>query len=148
MAKRETRAAKPARIRATGGCLCGAVKYEVKGELRPVWNCHCGQCRKFHGHFGAYTNAKNKDITIVGRTNLKWYVSSKVARRGFCGKCGSSLFWQRFKGDGISIAAGTIDVPTRLKTVGHIFVDHVGDYYKITDRLERFPGTMSGASGN
>jgi hypothetical protein len=132
MAKRETRAAKPARIRATGGCLCGAVKYEVKGELRPVWNCHCGQCRKFHGHFGAYTNTKNKDITIVGRTNLKWYVSSKVARRGFCGKCGSSLFWQRFKGDGISIAA----------------TEHSGDYYKIADRLDRFPGTMSGAAAN
>ena len=107
MAKRETKGGEARQDPGdTVGVLCGAVKYEVRGELRPVWNCHCGQCRKFHGHFGAYTNAKNKDITIVGRTNLKWFVSSKLARRGFCGKCGSSLFWQRFKGDGISIAAG------------------------------------------
>lgn len=132
----------PAKITAKGGCLCGAVQYEVRGDLRPVWNCHCGQCRKFHGHVGAYTNASIDDVTIVGRPYLKWYVSSKIARRGFCGKCGSSLFWQRFKGSTISIAAGTLDAPTRIKTVGHIFVDDVGDYYKINDRLDRYPGTM------
>jgi hypothetical protein len=146
MLKRETKGTKPARIRATGGCLCGAVHYEVRGELRPVWNCHCGQCRKFHGHFGAYTNAREKDVTILGRPYLKWYVSSKAARRGFCGKCGSSMFWQRFKGGTLSIAAGTLDAPTKLKTVGHIFWDHRGDYYKITDRLDRHSGTMGSAA--
>ena len=132
------------RITATGGCLCGAIHYEVRGPMRPVVNCHCGQCRKFHGHYGAYSNCRLDDLTIVGRPYLKWYNSSNLARRGFCGKCGSSLFWQPRKGNDISIAAGTIEAPTRLKTIRHIFVADIGDYYKLTDRLERLPGTMSG----
>jgi hypothetical protein len=40
-------------IRATGGCLCGAVRYEVRGPLRPVVYCHCTQCRRTSGHFSA-----------------------------------------------------------------------------------------------
>ena len=140
MAKTAGRKPAPAVV---GGCLCGAVRYEVRGPLREVVNCHCGQCRKFHGHYGAYTNAAMKDIAVTGNRHLKWYRSSSFARRGFCRKCGSSLFWQRLKGGTISIAAGTLDSPTRLKTGRHIFVADMGDYYKIADRLERLPGTMS-----
>ncbi|MGH6932613.1 MAG: GFA family protein [Dongiaceae bacterium] len=131
------------KVTATGGCLCGAVHYEVRGPMREVVNCHCGQCRKFHGHFGAYSNCELDDLTVVGRPYLKWYNSSNFARRGFCGKCGSSLFWQRRKGNSISIAAGSLERPTRLKTIRHIFVADMGDYYKLTDRLEKLPGTMS-----
>ena len=141
---RDKKAKQGGRISATGSCLCGAVHYEVRGQMREVVNCHCGQCRKFHGHFGAYSNCKLADLTVVGRPYLKWYNSSNFARRGFCGKCGSSLFWQRRKGDGISIAAGTLDKPTRLRTIRHIFVAEMGDYYKLSDRLEKLPGTMRG----
>ena len=38
-------------VRAAGGCECGAVRYEVRGPLREVIDCHCGQCRRTHGHF-------------------------------------------------------------------------------------------------
>ena len=41
----------------TGGCLCGGVRYRVAGRLLPVVACHCGQCRRTLGHFGAYTGA-------------------------------------------------------------------------------------------
>jgi hypothetical protein len=115
----------------------------VRGPLRPVVNCHCGQCRKFHGHYGAYSNAATKDISITGYRSLKWYRSSSFARRGFCKECGSSLFWERLRSGTISIAAGTLDAPTKLKTVSHIFVEHMGDYYKIGDKLRKVPGTMS-----
>ena len=40
---------------ATGGCLCGAVRYEVDRPLRDVVLCHCAMCRKAHGHIAAYT---------------------------------------------------------------------------------------------
>jgi hypothetical protein len=118
------------------------VRYEVRGPLRQVVNCHCGQCRKFHGHYGAYSNVATKAISITGYRNLKWYRSSSFARRGFCKECGSSLFWERLRSGTISIAAGTLDAPTRLRTIRHIFVAHMGDYYRITDKLQKLPGTM------
>ncbi len=142
-ASRATAKARERKPIAVGGCLCGAVRYEVRGPLRAVVNCHCGQCRKFHGHYAAYSNAATDNISITGYRNLKWYRSSNFARRGFCKECGSSLFWERMKSGTISIAAGTLDLPTKLKTVRHIFVADMGDYYKLADKLQKLPGTMA-----
>ncbi len=127
------------KFRATGGCLCGAVRYEVRGPLRPVVNCHCGQCRKVHGNFAAYTSAARADLVLTEDRGLKWYASSDFARRGFCGDCGASLFWERVGEARISIAAGGIDAPSGLETIRHIFTAHKGDYYEIADGLEALP---------
>jgi hypothetical protein len=56
--------------RATGGCLCGAIRYTVRGPLRGVILCHCGQCRRWHGHLGAYTSAARADVTLEGAEAL------------------------------------------------------------------------------
>jgi hypothetical protein len=129
--------------RATGGCLCGAVRYEVHGPLRPVVNCHCGQCRKVHGNVAAYTAAARADLVLTEARGLKWYQSSDSARRGFCGGCGASLFWEPAGQDRISIAAGGLDAPSRLATVSNIFTAHKGDYYEIADGLDSSPDGMS-----
>ena len=96
-----------------GGCLCGAVRYRVEGPLRPVTVCHCGQCRRTHGHAAAYTAAPKAALTLVEASGLRWYESSPGVRRGFCGGCGASLFWERTDGPKVSIAAGTLDGPDR-----------------------------------
>jgi hypothetical protein len=129
----------------TGGCLCGGVRYRVAGRLRPVVDCHCGQCRRTHGHFAAYATAAKPALELVEASGLRWYGSSPGVRRGFCGTCGASVFWERVEGPEISIAAGTLDAPTGLATVGHIFVADAGDYYAITDDLPRFAGSAEGA---
>ena len=54
-----------------------------------------------------------------------------MARRGFCRECGASVFWERFVGELVSIAAGTLDAPTGLTTTRQIYVAHAGDYYAI-----------------
>lgn len=128
---------------ATGGCECGAVRYEARGPLRDVINCHCGQCRRIHGHFAAYAAVARADLVIVEERGLKWYRSSDDARRGFCGECGGSLFWDAPARDYVAIAAGTLTTPTGLKTAGHIFVADKSDYYEIADGLPRWPGFMS-----
>lgn len=115
----------------TGGCLCGAVRYSLSGALRPVVNCHCGQCQRFHGTYGAYTTVPMAQFALQEDVSLRWFDSSASARRGFCEKCGSSLFWQRTSGDEIAVAAGTMDQPTGLETKGDIFVADKGDYYTI-----------------
>ena len=55
--------------------------------------------------------------------------SNAHARRGFCGECGSSLFWAVPDTETISIAAGTLDPPTGLSTVKHIYTSSASDYY-------------------
>ena len=69
--------------KATGGCLCGAVKYQVTGVLRPVVACHCTQCQKTSGHHVAATSAPRENIALLEEQGLKWYFSSKGIRRGF-----------------------------------------------------------------
>lgn len=122
-----------------GGCNCGAVRYEVRGPLDPVVNCHCHQCRETHGHFAAYTSAARKDVTLTEERGLSWYHASDIARRGFCRLCGGSLFWEGHGKGSIEIAAGTLAGNTGLKSVAHIFVADKGDYYEITDGLPQFP---------
>ncbi len=116
----------------SGGCLCGQVTYSVSGDLRPVVACHCTQCRKTSGHHVAATSAAREDVTISGE--VAWYASSPSARRGFCGTCGSNLFWDG-PGTHLSIFAGTLDGATNLEIIGHIFCADKGDYYELTDGL-------------
>ncbi len=129
---------------ATGGCLCGAVRYEVKGPLRDVVNCHCSMCQRLHGGFGPHSKAPKDNITLTQSDGLAWYKSSDVARRGFCNKCGSNLFWEPFNLDSTGILAGTIDNSDKLRTMGHIFVKEKPHFYDITDDLPQYEGSSKG----
>jgi len=115
----------------TGSCLCGAVRYEVHGPLRDVVACHCEQCRKQTGTYMSATAAKDTDLRITEDRGLKWYQSSEGAKRGFCGECGSVMFWKGGGRDYTSITAGSLDGASGLKLAGHIFCDSAGDYYEI-----------------
>jgi hypothetical protein len=116
---------------ATGGCLCGAVRYRVQGALRDPVACHCAQCRRTSGHHVAAASAVSSDVRVDG--GPVWYESSPGVRRGFCGVCGSNLFWERVDSGRMSIFAGSLDAPTGLSLRGHIFVGDKGDYYTIAD---------------
>lgn len=121
---------------ASGSCLCGAVRYEVAGSLRAVVACHCEQCRKQTGHFYAATNCKDDDLTLHDPQGaLRWYAASDVAKRGFCGICGSALFWRRNDGTETSLLAGSLNDDGGIKLERHIFVAEKGDYYEIADGL-------------
>ncbi|MBL1436709.1 MAG: GFA family protein [Rhodobacteraceae bacterium] len=116
----------------TGSCLCGDVKYEVEGPLRPVVYCHCEQCRKTSGHHVAASSAPRDKVKISGE--LRWYRSSNTARRGFCPTCGGNLFWDG-PGGNMSIMAGTLDDTNDLPAMGHIFVADKAGYVEICDGL-------------
>ena len=122
--------------RARGQCLCGAVSYEVKGPLRDVLLCHCVECRRWGGYMGAFTSVRLEHLSLSGEDALRWVASpgsDRHARRGFCGECGSSLFWDSPERDRVSIAAGTLDRPTGLRIAGHIYTHHAGDYDALPD---------------
>lgn len=130
--------------RVRGGCLCGAVRFLVRKPLRDVVNCHCGQCRRSHGHFAAYTAAPWDAIAFESEEGLAWFTSSVTARRGFCERCGSSLFWELVGAPELRIAAGSLESPTGLTTSKHIYVDHKGDYYALDDGVPAESQSMLG----
>ncbi len=123
----------------TGGCLCGGVRYRIRGALRGVIACHCAQCRRTSGHYAAMTSAPSANIEMTASGSLRWYKSSDTAERGFCGVCGGNLFWKQVGRDAVSITAGTLDVPTNLKVEEHIFFADKSDYYSINDDLPKQP---------
>lgn len=119
-----------------GSCLCGAVKFEVSGELGSGEMCHCSMCRKWTGHILATTAPLLESVNIDGKENIKWFKSSEKANRGFCSTCGSPLFFDpidKIKHQWIGISLGAFDTPTNIKIEQHIFVAEKGDYYEILD---------------
>ncbi len=112
-----------------GSCQCGAVEFEVSGPLRDVIACHCTQCRKVSGHCWAASTAPIAAFRMIRDDGLRWFRSSATARRGFCGTCGATLFWEPSGEARWSFSPGVIDGPTGLTTAEHIFMQDAGDYY-------------------
>lgn len=127
-----------------GSCLCGCVRFVVRGALPAPDACHCTQCRKHSGHYFVSADVKRSAIDIDGSEHLRWYHSTPEVRRGFCGRCGSSLFWDRPGRDWIGVAMGAFDTPTDTHIHVHIFVAEKGDYYEIGDGAPQFPRTPMG----
>ena len=121
-----------------GSCECQSVVFELTGELRDVVFCHCSQCRKTAGHYWAATQVSKENLNLIKAMSLRWYDSSDKARRGFCSLCGSSIFYERKGIDKISVAAGSLETPTSLDRMRHIYVASKGDYYDISDDLPQF----------
>jgi hypothetical protein len=126
-----------------GSCLCGAVTFEVTGDLPAPSACHCTQCRKHSGHFEASTDLPRSNVTVRGSDKVTWYQTENV-RRGFCSTCGSSLFWDPVGKDWTAIAMGAFDTPTNAKLERHIFTANKGDYYEITDGLPQIRNPHEG----
>lgn len=118
-----------------GSCLCGAVRFEIAGDLKAPDACHCRQCRKHTGHYLASTDVPRSALTVHGAENVAWYASSEKVRRGFCSRCGSTLFWDPVHRDWTGVAMGAFDTPTHTHLGMHIFVAEKGDYYDIADGL-------------
>ncbi|MGX9864215.1 GFA family protein [Pseudomonas moraviensis] len=91
----------------TGGCLCGAVRFQATGEPYRVGLCHCLDCRKVHGAlFHASAIFPQDAVTITGATH-------DYQGRHFCPRCGSSVFNR--SADEIEINLGALDAPDQLK---------------------------------
>jgi hypothetical protein len=107
--------------------------------MRDVIACHCGQCRRWHGHVGAYTAVPRAALELTAAGDLAWYRSSEEATRGFCRACGSSLFWQGEGRPYVAVAAGSLDDGSGLRLAAHIFVADCAAYEVIADGLPQHP---------
>ena len=131
----------------SGACLCGGVRYQISGARRNIINCHCENCRRTHGHIAAYTSVNQSDLVFDSQQTLQWYHDqSPNTYRGFCNRCGASLFWDARDGrNKMAVAAGSLDDSGELKTIGHVYVSEAGKYYEINDGLPSFETGNNGA---
>ena len=123
-----------------GSCLCGTVKITVQGELSAPDACHCSQCRRWSGHVWASTDVLRENLVVEkGGDQVRWFASSEKVRRGFCGECGSVLFWDVAGRSRIAVAMGAFKAPTGTRLAKHIFTADKGDYYAIADDAPQEP---------
>lgn len=121
-----------------GSCLCGLVKFSTdKLNRDDMWFCHCSQCRKNYGMYGAFVGVPRNELEISGSENIRWYASSQNFRRGFCKKCGSGIIWENPKWETTYLLTGLFEKLNQKKGV-HIFTKDKGDYYNICDTLPQF----------
>jgi hypothetical protein len=111
------------------------VTFEVDVPLKAPDACHCTACRKHSGHVFVSTDVPRAALKIAGADRVTWYRSSEKVRRGFCGTCGASLFFDPVAAstDWIGVAMGAFDGPTGTRIGLHVFVAEKGDYYAIDD---------------
>lgn len=88
----------------------------------------------------AATAARVRDLTIDDREDvLTWWSPTPDVGYGFCGTCGSTLFWKSTdRPDTWSITAGTLDTPTGLATTTAFFVGDASDYHRLDHELQEF----------
>jgi hypothetical protein len=96
----------------TGGCVCGAIRYEVSEPFESSSYCHCTRCQRRTGT-AASANARAKPGTfriIQGEDRLRSWNPPEGAEKFFCGDCGSALF-SRSGPDGVNVGVrlGTVD---------------------------------------
>jgi len=123
----------------TGGCLCGGVRYEIKGSFNLAGNCHCSMCRRQHGAaFATYGGVAPEDFSwVAGEELLSAYESSPDNKRHFCRKCGSNLAGSNAEGVNF-VTLGTVDGDPGIRPQAHIFVGSKASWYEISDSLMQF----------
>lgn len=131
--------AAPAPARLTARCLCGGAAFALPGPAGAITACHCTQCRRLSGHYSASFDADAAQVRWICRDRLAEYATPGGGRRGFCARCGSSL-WFRAADGALSVEAGAIEGPTGGRLAAHIFTADRGDYYAIDDGLPQAPG--------
>ena len=122
----------------TGRCLCGNVSYTASGIQRHHHACHCGMCRRWAGGpaFAAAVGA----VEWQGEQYICRYDSSDWGDRGFCGECGTHLFFHFKPSDDYYLTVGSFDDDSDFRLVGEIYIDTQPPGYRFADGLERLTG--------
>lgn len=117
----------------SGRCLCGAVSFVAADVELEHHACHCDMCRRWGG--SPFFGIHNGGVEWDGEENIVRYDSSEWAQRGFCGKCGSSLFYYLKPQDRHSISAGMFDDQSKFVLANEIYIDHKPPGYSFTGDL-------------
>jgi hypothetical protein len=114
---------------ARGGCLCGAVRFTGQGPFLFCAHCHCHWCRRAHGAaFVTWLGVRDTSFALSsGASDLRWFASSEQSERGFCTKCGTTLFFRSTLAAGeVHVALACVEsdlIPIPMNPQSHVFYD-------------------------
>ncbi len=121
----------------TGGCQCGAVRFNVSMEPLDVSYCHCRMCQRAVGNLFA-------TLVMIRKDHVEWtkgapavFESSSAAERGFCSACGTPLFFQYKASPNIELTVGSFDHPEVLTPRHHYGIESRVPWHIIGDELPR-----------
>jgi hypothetical protein len=127
----------------TGRCLCGDVRFAIRGELGRFAYCHCTSCRRASGSaFAANSPVRTAQVEWTsGRGAIREFESSPGKFRAFCGRCGSPIYARRVAApEWLSIRLGLIDADPGHRARAHFNVGEKAAWFPITDPLPQHPG--------
>ena len=135
----------------TGGCACGAVRYEAIGDPVDVAYCHCSDCRGFSGApVVTWVAFESRNVRFV-KGKRKVFESSPGIVWGFCDRCGGSISWEgnslRYSDTHITeFLIGTVDSPEDCAPDRHWFESERLPWFEIRDELPRYRKLDHGVS--
>lgn len=124
---------------AKGGCLCGAIKFEVNDEPKWVAHCHCRSCQKTTGSaFVTYAGFEEKNVRFAGQMRQK-YQSSQDVNRSFCSNCGTPLAYESGAWPGeIHLMVSNFENPNNFQPTLHVNMADKIAWVHLDDTLKKF----------
>ncbi len=126
-----------------GGCLCGAIRFELALPTSFCVHCHCSMCRRNHGAgFVTWTGVPKQQLKLLkGEKSLVDYRSSEHGTRGFCQSCGTSLFCESSRHpEMIDVVLASLDGPIDREPDAHIHFEMHVDWVPLDEKLPRIKG--------
>ncbi|HEX3763479.1 MAG TPA: GFA family protein [Kofleriaceae bacterium] len=132
-------------VPAAGGCLCGAIRYRITAAPLVTSFCHCRSCRLATGAPAAAWVILPLGGLVFDQGEPVAFASSPGRRRTFCGRCGTSLTYERVdRPDSIDIHTATLDDPDAFPPVREIWLEEKIAWMATNDRFTPYPRTSKG----
>ena len=133
---------------ASGSCLCGDISFVLTFPSKWVAHCHCSLCRRAHGAaFVTWVGTRADRVVIDDpQSRLHWYASTPGAQRGFCARCGSSLFFRSDNWPGeLHVALANLHAPADRAPQAHAYWDTHVAWAAVdpADGLRRMPAPQA-----
>ena len=124
--------------RMSGGCACGRVRFQVRVENDEAYLCHCRMCQRATGSVSiAFKSVRQADVAWQGEPD--WFDSSPIARRPYCGQCGTSLGFVFKEGsDKMDLTVAAFDEPSRFRPKHHFGAESIQRPWLSTDGLPEY----------
>jgi hypothetical protein len=109
-----------------GSCLCGAVQFTALLPSKWMAHCHCTRCQRAHGAaFVTWPGLRADALEVIdAESNLRWHIAGEGGSRGFCGRCGSPMFFKSKRWpDELHVARALFLEPMDREPQAHVFFE-------------------------